>query len=118
MVINKYQEQRHCTASQKMNLVNIKKITDFTQKHPQSRKSLSTWVTVAQAAKWETPSDIKNQFRSADFISGNRVIFNISGNKYRLTIQAVYNAGTLIILNIATHADYSKSLLPPPIDYP
>lgn len=51
-------------------------------------------------------------------MSGNRVIFNISGNKYRLIIQAVYSAGMLIILNVATHANYSKGLLPPPIDYP
>lgn len=101
-----------------MQLGHLNKITDFAKKHPQSRSALAGWVAVAQAAKWETPSDIKEQFRSADFLSGNRVIFNISGNKYRLIIQAVYSAGMLIILNVATHANYSKGLLPPPIDYP
>lgn len=89
----------------------------FIIKHPQSRKPLLTWLQAALSATWRTPSDIKKYYRSVDFLSGNRIIFNIAGNKYRLTIQAIYTRGTLLILAIQTHADYSKHPAPPPIDW-
>jgi len=39
-----------------------------------------------QYANWETPSDIKKTFGSADIVTceHNRVIFNVGGNDYRL----------------------------------
>lgn len=101
-----------------MKIYNIDLIHDFSKKHPQSRKALFVWVNIAQLSNWKTPSNIKLQFRSADFLSGNRVVFNISGNKYRLSVQVAYQDGMLAILSVNTHAEYSKKPIPPPLGWP
>lgn len=44
----------------------------------------------AEKAEWKTTQDIKQRFPSADFLSDNRVIFNIKGNKHRLVVQVRY----------------------------
>ena len=51
-----------------------------------------------ERARWESPQDIKRVYRSADFLAGNRVIFNIKGNRYRLVVQVVYVGGDVIIV--------------------
>ena len=61
-----------------------------------------------ERARWESPQDIKRVYRSADFLAGNRVIFNIKGNRYRLVVQVVYVGGDVIIEWVGTHAEYTK----------
>jgi mRNA interferase HigB len=39
------------------------------------------------------PQDILDRYRSADILSGNRVVFNIKGNRYRLIVKIHYNTG-------------------------
>ena len=48
------------------------------------------------------------QYRNASFIAGNRVVFNIKGNKYRLIVAIAYRFGALYIKFIGTHAEYDK----------
>ena len=83
-------------------------IEKFIRKHANSKASLSAWLEEAEEAEWETPQDIKDRYRSADFLSGNRVIFDIGGNNYRLMVLVRYRNGMLLIQKIGTHAEYSK----------
>jgi hypothetical protein len=39
----------------------------------------NAWCDVAQLAKWTSPADVKDQFRSASVVGSNRVVFNIKG---------------------------------------
>lgn len=78
------------------------------RKHANSRPSLSAWLDEAEAADWKTSQDIKDRFRSADFLSGNRVVFDIGGNNYRLAVLVRYQNGILLIQKIGTHSEYSK----------
>lgn len=83
-------------------------IDKFIRKHANSKASLAAWLEDAEDAEWKTSQDIKDRYRSADFLSGNRVVFNIGGNNYRLVILVRYRSGMLLIERIGTHADYSK----------
>lgn len=65
-------------------------------------------VSEAQSACWKTPQDIKDRYRSADFLDGNRVIFNIKGNHYRLVVKVRYQNGIAVIEWVGTHAQYDK----------
>jgi mRNA interferase HigB len=47
-------------------------------------------------------------FATASFLANNRVVFNISGNKYRLVVKVEYELKTIFVRFIGTHADYSK----------
>lgn len=78
------------------------------KKHPSSRQPLSMWIYTAETNMWKTTSDIRKIYASADFLSGDRVIFNIGGNKFRLIVEVEYKDGAIIILGVYTHSEYSK----------
>lgn len=83
-------------------------IERFIRKHARSKGALSAWLTEAEEAEWQTPQEIRERYRSADFLSGNRVVFNIGGNNYRMVVLVRYQNGVLVIQKIGTHAEYSK----------
>jgi mRNA interferase HigB len=83
-------------------------IEKFIRKHANSKASLSAWLEDAEEAEWKTPQDIKDRYRSADFLSDDRVVFDIGGNNCRLVVLVRYRNGMLLIQKIGTHAEYSK----------
>lgn len=91
-----------------MDLINKNILDDYKKKHSDSIKPLANWERLVHLAHWHTPQDIRNAIRSADFLSGNRVIFNIGGNKHRLLVVVVYVREKIIVRWIGTHAEYSK----------
>lgn len=91
-----------------MELRNKDFLAEYMRKHADSITPLLSWIKLVKLAKWKTPQDIKNAIRSADFLSGNRIIFNIGGNKHRLVVMVVYAQGRVYVLWIGTHAEYSK----------
>lgn len=93
-----------------MQIIQETLLDDFKRKHADARTPLKVWKAAVELAEWSGPQDIKDTFRSADFLSGNRVIFNIKGNRYRLVIEARYRKGLVIIEWVGTHAEYSKRI--------
>lgn len=91
-----------------MKLIGRDLLDKFVRKHADAQKPLSAWGTLVEAAKWKNFQDVKNQFRSADVLSGNRVIFNIKGNKHRLVTVVAYQQGVVQVIWVGTHAEYSK----------
>ena len=91
-----------------MNVIKRKTITDYYTKHPDCTGSLEAWYCEADKARWQGPADIKKRYPSADIIAGNRVVFNIHGNKYRLIVKIEYKSHIVFIRFIGTHAEYSK----------
>lgn len=91
-----------------MTLIGRQLLDTYARGHASALKPLQAWVRIVEAARWRTPQDIKNFSRSADILSGNRVIFNIKGNDYRLVVAVAYQQGIVRILWIGTHAEYSK----------
>lgn len=94
--------------AQPVTVVGKQVIEKFIRKHANSRASLSAWLDDAEASEWKTSQDIKNRYRTADFLSGNRVVFDIGGNNYRLVVLVRYHQGVLLIQKVGTHAEYSK----------
>ena len=48
-----------------------------------SQAPLTDWFNVVPNVDWPDTAAVKAQFRSTSFV-GDRVVFNIAGNKYRL----------------------------------
>jgi mRNA interferase HigB len=69
---------------------------------------LDAWYAEAKKAKWASFQDIKNAHRSADNVGGDRVVFNIGGNKFRLVVKIAYKSGTVYVRFVDTHAEYDK----------
>lgn len=80
----------------------------FWENHTDAKGALETWYHVAKKANWICFNDIKKTHGSADVISGNRAVFNIKGNTYRLVVKIHYNTQVVYIRFIGTHAEYDK----------
>ena len=89
-----------------MRLIAIGTLRTFWKTHPDSTEQLQAWYKLMRSAAWKTPNDVKRQFRSASIIGGNRVVFNIAGNKYRLIVKIHYNTGIVYVRFIGTHREY------------
>ena len=91
-----------------MRVVSRKKLREFSAKHADAKAPLDAWYAEAKQASWTSFADVKAAYRSADVVAGNRVIFNIGGNKYRLVVKVAYRLQQLFVLFIGTHAEYMK----------
>ena len=91
-----------------MHVISRKTLVDFWKRHPESKGALEAWFSEASSAEWKTMPDIRRRFGSADFLAGNRVVFDICGNKYRLIVRIAYQAKIVYIRFVGTHAEYSK----------
>lgn len=80
----------------------------FWEHRPQAKGPLEAWHQEVERADWATPSEINAQFRSASVLEGNRVVFNIGGNKYRLVVKINYPYRIVYIRFVGTHKDYDR----------
>jgi mRNA interferase HigB len=79
----------------------------FWEKHPQAETPLRVWHGMASAADWSGPADVKAAFgTTVDFVGDNRIIFDISGDKYRLIVHVAYRYRRVLIKFVGTHAEY------------
>ena len=70
------------------------------------KKHLDAWYAEVEKAVWKDPAELKAQFRSASIVSGERVVFNIKGNDYRLVVAINYHYRILLIIWLGTHKQY------------
>ncbi|MGQ9366813.1 type II toxin-antitoxin system HigB family toxin [Azospirillum sp. ST 5-10] len=69
-----------------------------------SRAPLVQWFAITEKADWGSPSQLKDQFRTASFV-GERVVFKIASNKYRLVVVIKYRWRMVYVRLIGTHAE-------------
>ena len=89
-----------------MRIVATSQLKKFWQQHPGSKQSFLWWRDEAKQADWQTPADIKAQFRHASILKSSRVVFNIKGNEYRLVVAVAYRFSALYIKFVGTHNQY------------
>jgi len=91
-----------------MRVIALRTLREYGERKPEASAALSSWYHETVAAEWKTPADIKEKYRSASILKNGRVVFNISGNKYRLIVGINYVLGIVFIKFIGTHAEYDK----------
>lgn len=91
-----------------MRVVSRSTLIAFWETHRDSEQALKEWFKEAENAFWKSPDEIKKRYSSADPLSGNRMVFNIKGNSYRLVVKIHYNTGVVYIRFVGTHAEYDK----------
>jgi mRNA interferase HigB len=94
-----------------MKVVGRELVIDFIKKHSDAKSALESWIQEASKADWATPQDIKERYRNASFLEGNRVVINIKGNRYRLVIKVAYQTKIVLIKWVGTHSEYDKLTL-------
>ena len=91
-----------------MRIIALKALRDFWERHPQAEVPLRAWHAIASRADWRSPADVKAAYRSASFLRGNRVVFNIKGNEFRLVVAVHYNRGLIFVRFVGTHQQYDR----------
>jgi mRNA interferase HigB len=98
-----------------MRLFERRTITQFFRNYPDARNPLLAWANEIEAGHYETPAALRQRHGSADFV-GDKVVFNVGGNKCRLVVRIRYANlrtvpplnGMVFILFLGTHAQYDK----------
>jgi len=83
-------------------------LRDFWIMHKDSEGQLKSWYAEAERSNWISTNDIKAEYPTASILQGNRVVFNIKGNSYRLVVKINYKVGVIWIRFIGTHGEYDK----------
>jgi len=83
-------------------------LRDFWELHSDSEQRLKTWYQEASKAEWTNPRQIRKEYPSASFLPGNRGVFKIKGQHYRLVVKVNYDHQMIWIRFIGTHAAYDK----------
>jgi len=76
--------------------------------HKNAEQPLQAWYADVKRARWGSPPDIKRIYRNASFVGGNRVVFNIKGNAYRVVVAIQYQFGIVYIRFVGTHEEYNR----------
>jgi len=96
------------TKKSKMRVISFSYIRDFIKEHSDSDVSLREWYTKTQKAQWNSLTDIRQSFNSADYVGDNHYVFNIHGNAYRLVAIIFLETKKVYVRWIGTHAEYDK----------
>jgi mRNA interferase HigB len=92
-----------------MQIVALRTLKLFWLKHPQAERPIRAWYGLVSRAVWHGPADVKEQFgTTVDFVADNRVIFDLSGNKYRLVVHVSYRFRRVLVKFVGTHAEYDR----------
>lgn len=92
-----------------MQVIAKRTLREFWLRHPAAETPLKLWYARAARARWVRPNDLRAQFGSTvDFVAGNRAIFDVGGNKYRLVVKIDHAVGLVLIRFVGVHAAYDR----------
>jgi mRNA interferase HigB len=84
-------------------------LKQFWLRHRQAEGPLRAWYATVKQAEWHRPNDMKAMFgTTVDFVGDNRVVFDISGNKYRLVAHVAFPYQRVLIKFVGTHGEYDR----------
>jgi mRNA interferase HigB len=78
----------------------------FWRHHADAEQALRAWYQEAEEADWKTTIEVQRSYPKASILKGGRVVFNVSGNRYRLVVRCRHPY--VFIRWIGTHADYDR----------
>ena len=91
-----------------MHVMSKRILRKFWKRYPDTKKALLSWYHEVEKEDWDTPAKLKQRYVSARIVKGNRVIFKIKGNRYRLVARVNYEQRAVYIRFVGTHAEYDS----------
>jgi mRNA interferase HigB len=70
-------------------------------------KAIDAWLRVAEGAKWRHFMDVRATWSGVDNVPPH-VVFDIKGNRFRLTTMISYEVQTVLVVRVQSHADYTR----------
>ena len=91
-----------------MRIIAKKALREFWEQHPDAEEPLLAWFREVCGEDWDTPAKVKEKYRNASVVGGNRVVFNIKGNDYRLVVEINYAYRVVYVRFVGTHAQHDS----------
>ena len=91
-----------------MRVISKKILREFWTKHADSEQPLKSWYQEAEKSEWKNVNEIKTEYPTLSVLGGNRFVFNIKGNKYRLVVRINFQYHMIWIRFIGAHHEYDK----------
>lgn len=91
-----------------MNIIAKGTIIYYIDKYPKAKTSLLTWYYEFSKLIFVNFNALKTVYGNASIVAGNRVIFNIKGNDYRLMVTVNFKQGVAYVIWFGTHNEYDK----------
>ena len=91
-----------------MRIIARRTLREYWEQHPLAAQPLKAWFREAAASDWASPEDVKRRYSHASILKGNRAVFNIGGNKYRLVVHINYGFKIIYIRFVGSHEAYDK----------
>lgn len=90
-----------------MHVISRKALRLFWELHPDSEMPLARWAKLMDGSEFANFAELRSVFPNADKV-GQFIVFNISGNKYRLIATVHFNRGRVYIRHVLTHKEYDR----------
>jgi mRNA interferase HigB len=90
-----------------MKLISNKALREFSAIHPAADGALQNFRHLIERGSYNSFADLKATFRTVDKV-GERFVFNIGGNKYRLIAAIAFAPQLFWVKAVLTHAEYDK----------
>lgn len=90
-----------------MKLISNKVLREFAELHPAANQPLQDFRHLIENGTYGSFAQLKATFASVDKV-GDRYVFNIGGNKYRLIAAIAFQAGLVWVKAVLTHEQYDK----------
>lgn len=90
-----------------MKLISNKSLREFAGIHPESDEPLRAFRQKVEKGSFGNFAALRSAFAGVDRV-GERYVFNIGGNKYRLIAWIHFAAQRLFVKAVLTHAEYDK----------
>ncbi|MBL8159121.1 type II toxin-antitoxin system HigB family toxin [Candidatus Saccharibacteria bacterium] len=91
-----------------MTLHNKEELASFKRKHPDAVGQINAWEAEVEAADWQSSHRVKERYSHASIINRREIVFNISGNKYRIWVLISYLNRIVKVIKAGTHREYDK----------
>jgi mRNA interferase HigB len=91
-----------------LDILNVRVIKQFVAQHADAEAPLNEWALKVRAAEWKNNADVQKTFNHVDHIGGQKFIFNIGGNNFRLAAMVWIQQERVYVLKIMTHAEYNR----------
>ena len=91
-----------------MRVIAVRTLRGYWIAYPQAGQALLAWYEEAETAQWNSPNELKLQYRSASILTDKRVVFNIHGNTFRLIVDIEYRLKIVFVVWFGTHKQYDK----------
>lgn len=90
-----------------MHVISKKTLREFWGKYPDSQSPLRRWFKLMSKNSFGSFIELRAVFPSVDLVN-DLIVFNISGNKYRLIASIHFNRGKVYVRSILTHGEYNR----------